>query len=340
DTNNDGTMDGYYPDVLSVGDYYVFGGSIEERSYNVSPANYRYGFNGKENDNEVKGTGNQVDFGARGYDSRLGRWLSMDVKTAKFPMLTPYSFVANSPLIAVDPDGKDIFVVVQNSKTGKAEIVKADVTYILQVMNSTKAGHEMLAAYSDNPKKDLYITVGKTNAEGVLGQHTNGTMFKDKEGNITIKTPVKVDENGVNIYDYDPSKHRDPNFEGVEIYNPDRENHFVTLSEEAFDGGNLGLKQAGARLGAKALGHEVGSHADGDPNDAEYQQHDKWGQGVLTITRIRGNNIDFTTYSNGDGKAKEYNEQIDKVKVTKKEGVVVTPIKNRGNASASKVIIK
>ena len=39
---------------------------------------YRYGFNGKENDNEVKGTGNQIDYGARIYDGRLGRFLSVE----------------------------------------------------------------------------------------------------------------------------------------------------------------------------------------------------------------------------------------------------------------------
>jgi hypothetical protein len=40
------------------------------RSYAVN-AGYRYGFNGKENDNEVKGEGNQQDYGMRIYDPRL-----------------------------------------------------------------------------------------------------------------------------------------------------------------------------------------------------------------------------------------------------------------------------
>lgn len=31
-----------------------------------------------EKDNEVKGSGNSLDFGARIYDSRLGKWLSTD----------------------------------------------------------------------------------------------------------------------------------------------------------------------------------------------------------------------------------------------------------------------
>ncbi len=41
------------------------------RSYNGG--DYRYGFNGTEKDDEVKGAGNQIDFGASGYDPRLGR---------------------------------------------------------------------------------------------------------------------------------------------------------------------------------------------------------------------------------------------------------------------------
>ena len=33
---------------------------------------YRFGYNGQENDNEVKGNGNSLDFGDRESDPRLG----------------------------------------------------------------------------------------------------------------------------------------------------------------------------------------------------------------------------------------------------------------------------
>jgi RHS repeat-associated protein len=69
---------------------------------------YRYGFNGMEKDDEVKGSGNSYDFGARMYDSRLGRWLSIDPLAAKYPSMSPYNFVANSPILYTDPDGKDV----------------------------------------------------------------------------------------------------------------------------------------------------------------------------------------------------------------------------------------
>jgi RHS repeat-associated protein len=70
-----------------------------------SLGSYRYGFNGKENDNEVKGEGNQQAYGMRVYDPRLGKFLSVDPLTPKYPELTPYQFASNRPIDGVDLDG-------------------------------------------------------------------------------------------------------------------------------------------------------------------------------------------------------------------------------------------
>ena len=66
---------------------------------------YRYGFNGKENDNEVQGQGNSYDFGARIYDPRLGKFLTRDPLANSQPWSTPYSFAANSPIAFIDANG-------------------------------------------------------------------------------------------------------------------------------------------------------------------------------------------------------------------------------------------
>lgn len=42
------------------------------------------------------------------YDSRLGRWMSLDPLAIKYPSLSAYNFVANSPLLFIDPDGRYI----------------------------------------------------------------------------------------------------------------------------------------------------------------------------------------------------------------------------------------
>jgi RHS repeat-associated protein len=78
---------------------------------------YRYGFNGKENDNDVKGEGNQQDYGMRIYDPRLGRFLTIDPLTEAYPFYTPYQFAGNTPIQAIDLDGLEPWKV----KDGPAE---------------------------------------------------------------------------------------------------------------------------------------------------------------------------------------------------------------------------
>lgn len=45
------------------------------------------------------------DFGARMYDARVGRFLSLDPLTKEYPELSPYQFAGNMPIWAIDIDG-------------------------------------------------------------------------------------------------------------------------------------------------------------------------------------------------------------------------------------------
>lgn len=86
---------------------------------------YRYGFNNMENDDEVVGNDNALDFGARIYDARLGRWLSIDPLTGTSPSYSPYVYTANNPILFIDPDGKKetIYLTILN-KDGSKTIIK------------------------------------------------------------------------------------------------------------------------------------------------------------------------------------------------------------------------
>ncbi|UPT68669.1 MAG: hypothetical protein M0D57_08620 [Sphingobacteriales bacterium JAD_PAG50586_3] len=95
----------FLPQVKSVQDYYSFGSLIQNRS--ETPEDYRFGFNGMEKVNDLQGSGNALDFGARIYDSRLGKWFSTDPLQNKYPGLSPYVFTYNNPIIYKDPDGRD-----------------------------------------------------------------------------------------------------------------------------------------------------------------------------------------------------------------------------------------
>jgi len=110
-TSDNSTVDYYLADVLNANDYYSFGMGMPARSYNATTAaNYRYGFNGKEQDPEVKGAGDQYDYGMRMYDPRVGRFLSTDPLTKQYPWYTPYQFSGNTSIAGKDRDGEETMI--------------------------------------------------------------------------------------------------------------------------------------------------------------------------------------------------------------------------------------
>jgi len=90
-------------DVKMQTDYFPYGMQREDRNDQV--AGYRYGYNGKENDNDVMGEGNQQDYGMRIYDPRVGRFLSVDPLTRSYPSWSPYPFAMGRVIDGVDLDG-------------------------------------------------------------------------------------------------------------------------------------------------------------------------------------------------------------------------------------------
>lgn len=102
-TNDNLYVDRYEAMIATASDYYPFGMGMPGRGYKGE--SYRYGFNGKENDNEVKGEGNQQDYGFRIYDPRLGRFLSIDPISKQYPELTPFQFASNRVIDGVDLEG-------------------------------------------------------------------------------------------------------------------------------------------------------------------------------------------------------------------------------------------
>ena len=93
----------------STRNYYPFGMVQPGREYSVS-SDYRYGFNGKEIDKNINSL-TAYDYGFRIYNPALGRFLSVDPLTNKYPELTPYQFASNMPIIAIDLDGEEANIV-------------------------------------------------------------------------------------------------------------------------------------------------------------------------------------------------------------------------------------
>lgn len=77
---------------------------------------YRYGFNGKEDDKDISEGGQ--DYGMRIYDLRLGRFLSVDPLTRKYPELSSYQFASNRPIDGIDKDGLEFTPSNSNNELG------------------------------------------------------------------------------------------------------------------------------------------------------------------------------------------------------------------------------
>src|ERR1017187_8002896 len=136
------------PDTIAEdrkgGSIFIYGTQIPNqmgKQYNFNkPASgyYRYGFNGKEKEHEMYDLpSSSYDYGERMYDSRLGKFMSVDMLSPIFPMLSPYAFAGNSPILSIDMEGLepepvnpgvDILVIVvqgyegASPSTGKTQV--------------------------------------------------------------------------------------------------------------------------------------------------------------------------------------------------------------------------
>ncbi|RYG50322.1 MAG: hypothetical protein EOO01_10970, partial [Chitinophagaceae bacterium] len=84
-------------------DYYPFGMLVPNR--HESSAAYRYGFQGQEKDDEVKGEGNSLDYEFRMHDPRVGRFLSVDPLFKSYPQNSSYAFGQNRVIDGIEIEG-------------------------------------------------------------------------------------------------------------------------------------------------------------------------------------------------------------------------------------------
>ncbi|PHS08259.1 MAG: hypothetical protein COA88_07185 [Kordia sp.] len=141
------------PDVLAYNEYYPFGMYVPGR--HASSAAYRYGFQGQEKDDELKGEGNSYAFTFRMHDPRIGRFFAVDPLAKKYPFYTPYQFSGNKvishkeleggeELIAIKPKSENIsfFKTVNGGAIRMAAITKG-----LEVLGEKATAYSYIIAY-------------------------------------------------------------------------------------------------------------------------------------------------------------------------------------------------
>jgi len=73
----------------------------------VVASGYRYGFQKQEKDDKFAGLGNHIDYKFRGYDSRLGRFWSVDPLYASYPWNSSYAFSENRVFDGIELEGAE-----------------------------------------------------------------------------------------------------------------------------------------------------------------------------------------------------------------------------------------
>ena len=120
----------------------------------VYSTNPEFKFTGKEWDGS-KGQ-NLYDFGARTYDPALLRWTTPDPLSSKYPAWSPYAYCGNSPVLFVDPDGKDWYSITDD--LGRKEIIYDENITRRNFAQSGINGEYLGETYLD---KNTYLCVHK-----------------------------------------------------------------------------------------------------------------------------------------------------------------------------------
>ena len=201
--SNGATIDYWLADILQSTDYSPFGVQLSGRNLKLSGNNvpYVYGFNGMEADDEMKGDGNSYDFGERMFDTRLGRWLTIDAFYTKYPSMSPYSFAGNSPISFVDHGGDSIYLVINGVAYNVAKHQTAwgsqeikDMAYF--TLKSTEEGQRILDKYKNSNQTNVYIAISdvadeNTEDNSFSQAHTSQFAVRDESGKMLNEDPPK-----------------------------------------------------------------------------------------------------------------------------------------------------
>ncbi len=122
----------YYTDVISRDDYFPacpdnLGFDMLLPNRHESSNEYRYGFQGQELDNEIKGEGNSLNYKYRMHDVRIGRFFAVDPLAPEYPHNSPYAFSENSVIAFIEFEGLEK-VTFNRGFGGYKESVTVDFT--------------------------------------------------------------------------------------------------------------------------------------------------------------------------------------------------------------------
>ncbi|HMQ47186.1 MAG TPA: RHS repeat-associated core domain-containing protein [Saprospiraceae bacterium] len=194
------------------------------------------------------------DYGFRIYHPGLGRFLSVDPLADEYPSISPYAYVANNPINAIDPDGRDYILLIDHN----TQTVTVKAVFYTQTGDATSnTSAQQAATFWNNNSGNFSYKVGRgksaqsytvnfdVQVQSVANPRAEAS--KDKAAHIPASSKTTSDGSS-NAYEVKPNTDKD--FTGK-----NSQRNGVTK------GGNLVLvkqSRASSDTGAHEVGHALG----------------------------------------------------------------------------------
>ncbi|MEX2380164.1 MAG: hypothetical protein WD530_05440, partial [Vicingaceae bacterium] len=240
-------------------DYQVFCVQLDGRT--VESDSYRYGFQGQEKDDKVKGEGNSINYKFRMHDPRVGRFFAVDPLASSYPWNSPYAFSENRVIDGVELEGLEYAQFQQLNSHEKWEA-------FLRPSSAQKIGANVSEAYAASRGTQL---AGARDGPQDAFRHTiwNALNARDLTPEIAKKF-ADAHETGAESYDENNSAY-DPVATKMDLWNNHKGRAIAEANPNATNKELEGLVRQSLANGelkmivTENFNFQIGSDASGNP---------------------------------------------------------------------------